>query len=75
MKRYGFRVKPFEDTVLTQVDRFPNGKWGWYEFPPLGEESSSKDYDTRQLARIARKMAIQDSIGSGTSWGYQFQNL
>lgn len=72
MKRHGFNVRPFRDTVQGPVVRASDG-WGWYTYPPVGGESWQGDYPTRADAREARR-AQQDTLrGSGAAAEHGFE--
>ena len=65
------RFKPFKDTTHNPVEKWGDS-WGWFIYPPVGEERWSGDYPTRQAAREARKGAMQGSKGSGAFAEWNF---
>jgi hypothetical protein len=74
MKKHGFKVNPFKDDQQSEVTRFPNGKWGWWIYPSLGEERSSEDFPTRQAAREARRENAEKLRGTGSAAERRFKN-
>ena len=65
------KTKPFTDTVKGPVEKTRSG-WGWYDYPPLGDDVWRGDFATRATAREARKK--HDISGSAAQAGRSFGN-